>query len=174
MEIRALRQADERSNFRCGDPDLDRFLARFAAQNQFRHFVGVTYVAVDGGLILGYATVAPAHMEIAGLPAAERTRLPHYPLPVLRLARLAVDQSSQGQGIGGQLLRFVLGLALDMAAGYGCVGVLVDAKAGAEGFYRKYGFIELEALEGQSAARPQPTPMFLGIRAIRAAARASP
>ena len=169
MEIRALREADDRSQFRSGDADLDRFLERFAAQNQYRHFVGVTYVAVEDGRILAFATVAPGHLEIEGLPAAARGKLPRYPLPVLRLARLAVDRSAQGQGLGGQLLRFVLQLALRMAGDYGCTGVVVDAKAGAERFYAKYGFIGLEALEGQSSARPRPKPMFLGMRAIKAA-----
>jgi predicted N-acetyltransferase YhbS len=93
--------------------------------------------------------------------------LPHYPLPVLRLARLAVDRSAQGQGLGVQLLQFVLRLAMEMADAYGCVGVVVDAKPDAFAFYAKYGFVELEAVEGGSDARPAPTPMFLSIRAIR-------
>ncbi len=99
-----------------------------------------------------------------------RRKLPRYPLPVLRLARLAVDRSTQGQGLGLQLLRFVLRLALRMASDHGCVGVIVDAKRGAEAFYAKYGFVAVEALEGQSDSRPVPTPMFLSIRAISNAA----
>lgn len=169
MEIRALREADERSQFCSGDPDLDRFFHRFAAQNQFRHFVGVTYVALVDGRILGFATVAPGHVETEGLPAAARRKLPRYPLPVLRLARLAVDQPAQGQGLGGQLLRFVLQLAGRMAADFGCVGVIVDAKRGAVEFYAKHGFIPLEAVSGQSDARPRPTAMFLAMSAIREA-----
>ena len=171
MEIRALREADERSQFRSGDPDLDRFFHRFAAQNQFRHYVGVTYVAVDDGRILGFATVAPGHVEIEGLPAAQRGKLPRYPLPMLRLARLAVDRPAQGQGLGGQLLRFVLQLAMRMAGDFGCAGVVVDAKRGAAEFYAKHGFIPLEAVHGQSDARPRPTAMFLSMRAIREAAQ---
>lgn len=167
MEIRALRQADERASFRSGDPELDRFFARFAAQNQFRHHVGVTYVAVEEGRVLGFATVAPGHVEIDGLPEAARKKLPQYPLPVLRLARLAVDESFSGQGLGTQLLRFVLVLASRMSDDYGCIGVVVDAKPGAVAFYERYGFIPLDALEGASDERPEPTPMFLAIRAIR-------
>lgn len=169
MEIRALRETDDRSQFRSGDADLDRFLERFAARNQYKHFIGVTYVAVENGPILGFATVAPGHMNIEGLPAGARGKLPRYPLPVLRLARLAVDASVQGQGLGAELLRFVLRLAVGMAQDYGCIGVVVDAKPGADGFYAKYGFFGLEVLEGQSSARPRPKPMFLGIRAIRTA-----
>ena len=170
MEIRALRETDERSPFRSGDPDLDRFFHRFAAQNQFKHFVGVTYVAVEGGRILGFATVAPGHVEIEGLPVAARRTLPRYPLPVLRLARLAVDLQVQGQGLGGQLLRFVLQLAIRMAGDFGCAGVVVDAKRGAVEFYAKHGFIPLEVVHGQADARPRPTAMFLAMRAIRGAA----
>ena len=167
VEIRALREGDDRASFRSGDADLDRFLHQFAGQNHFRHHVGVTYVAIDEQRVLGYATVAPAHVEIDDLPLASRRKLPHYPLPVLRLARLAVDQSAQGQGLGLQLLLFTLRLALRMADEYGCVGVIVDAKPDAEAFYAKYGFLAVEAVEGQSDARPVPIAMFLSIRAIR-------
>lgn len=169
MELRALRADDDRAAFRSGDPDLDRFLHRFAGQNQFKHHLGVTYVAVDGGRVLGYATVAAGHVEIDNLPESAREKLPKYPLPVLRLARLAVDESVHGQGLGKELLRFVLDLASRMAGDYGCVGVVVDAKPDAVAFYARYGFVAVEAVEGGSDARPQPTSMFLSIRAIRAA-----
>lgn len=169
MEIRALRERDDRSTFRSGEPTLDRFFHQFAGQNQFRHHVGVTYVAVDAEHILGFATVAAAHVEVDGLPAGARKALPQYPLPVLRLARLAVDQSVQGQGLGLQLLRFVLQLAVGMSNAYGCVGIIVDAKPDAVGFYERYGFIPIDAIEGESDARPAPAPLFLSIRAIKAA-----
>jgi GNAT superfamily N-acetyltransferase len=169
MEIRARREHDDRSQFRSGDPDIDRFFQQFAGQNQFRHHLGVTYVAVEDRRVLGFATVAAAHVEIDGLPTGARKKLPRYPLPVLRLARLGVDQPAQGQGLGVQLLRFVLQLALGMADDYGCVGVVVDAKPDAVAFYAKYGFIKVDAVEGRSDARPAPTPMFLSIRAVKGA-----
>jgi predicted N-acetyltransferase YhbS len=169
MEIRALRESDDRSAFQSGEPDLDRFLRKYAGQNQFRHHIGATYVAVEGDSVAGYVTVAPGHVEIEHLPSARQKKLPRYPLPVLRLARLAVDQSVRGQGLGGQLLLFVLRLALRMAEEFGCIGVVVDAKPGAVTFYRQFGFLALEVLEGQSPARPLATPMFLSVSEIAAA-----
>ena len=169
MEIRALHEGDDRLQFRSGDVDLDRFFQKFAGQNQFKHYLGVTYVAVETGRIIGFATVAPGHVEIDGLPAAVRKKLPRYPLPVLRLARLAVDETVRGQGLGAQLLRFVLQLALRMARDVGCIGVAVDAKPDAVDFYKKYGFTSVDLAEGQSDARPSPIPMFLATRAIRMA-----
>jgi hypothetical protein len=57
-----------------------------------------------------------------------------------------------------------------MADDYGCVGV-VDATPNAVAVYAKYGFIPLDPVEGQSDARPAPTPMFLSLRAIKGALR---
>jgi GNAT superfamily N-acetyltransferase len=173
MEIRALRPSDDRSTFESGDEALDRFFRKYAGQNQFRHYLGVTYVAVDESRVLGFATVAPGQLEIEELPASARKRVPRYPLPILRLARLAVDRSAQSQGLGMQLLQYVCRLAATMADDYGCAGVVVDAKPEAVAFYAKYGFVPYETLEGQSEARPRPTTMFLAMRAIKAASGAS-
>ncbi len=82
---------------------------------------------------------------------------------------MAVDQAARGQGLGRQLLRFVFRLALQMARDYGCVGVVVDAKPDAVDFYRQYGFVSVDVVEGQSDARPAPIAMFLAIRPIQEA-----
>jgi GNAT superfamily N-acetyltransferase len=166
MEIRALRPSDDRLPFRSGDDALDRFFHQFAGQNQFRHHLGVTYVAVEQDRVLGFATLAPRHIEIEALPERTRKRLPRYPVPVLGLARLAVDEFVRSIGLGSQLLRFVLALAAKMADEVGCAGVVVDAKPAAITFYSKYGFTAFEVLEGQSDARPRPTTMWLPIQAI--------
>lgn len=167
ISIRRLEPHDDRSAFRSGNIELDRFLARYAGQNQFRHHIGTTYVAVDeGGKITGFATVAASELATAHLPETKRRRLPAYPIPVLRLARLAVDEHARGQGIAQALLRAVFALAHRMAADMGCSGVVVDAKLEAVDFYRKLGFVELQADAGQLGDRPQPLPMFLELGAI--------
>src|SRR5207249_2996662 len=111
MEIRALRPSDDRSAFTSGNEALDRFFLRYSGQNQFRNYLGVTYVAVDGARILGFVTVAPRHIDVEDLPERLRRKVPRYPMPALGLARLAVDRSAQSMGLGGELLRFVLKLA---------------------------------------------------------------
>ena len=173
MEIRALRPSDDRSAFQSGDEALDRFFHRYAGQNQFRHYLGVTYVAVDRERVLGFATVAPRHVDMEGLPERTRKKLPRYPMPALGLARLAVDQSVRSKGMGAQLLRFVLELASKMADEVGCGAVVVDAVPDAIAFYEKYGFASFEPVEGQSDARPRPTAMYLMMQDIKAAAAAA-
>ena len=160
--VRRLEPADDRSTFRSGNPDLDRFFSRYAGQNQFRHHIGTTYVAVDAhGRIAGFATVSASVISPAELAPARRKRLPAYPLPVLRLARLAVDHRATGKGVGQLLLRTALGLAARMASDVGCVGVVVDAKQEAVTFYEKLGFLPLAPLAGELGDRPVPLPMFL-------------
>ncbi|MEN9786905.1 MAG: hypothetical protein RLZZ299_2169 [Pseudomonadota bacterium] len=164
--VRVLDPADDRSDFRSGNIDLDRFFQRYAGQNQFRHHIGTTWVAVRGSSLLGFTTVSAAHLEVGVLPAELRRGLPAYPVPVLRLARLAVAQGAKGQGIGRLLLRATFALAWRMANDFGCVGVLVDAKPEALGFYATLGFQSLEHTKGALGDRPEPTPMFLELGAI--------
>jgi len=166
IAIRRLRPDDDRSRFRSGNVDLDRFFQRFAGQNQFRHHIGTTYVAVDDGGILGFATVAPSEIAAEGVPEAQRKRLPRYPLPVLRLARLATEESARGRDIGSALLQAIFTLAHTMADDLGCVGVVVDAKPDAIAFYEKLGVVTLEPRAGQLGDRPEPLPMFLELGAI--------
>ena len=164
VEIRALRRSDDRQAFRSGDEALDLYFHRYAGQNQFRHHIGATYVAIDGERILGFVTVAPSSLDAADLPSGRKT--PPYPVPILRLARLAVDASARGRGLGRALLRFAVELAERMMAELGCVGLVVDAKRGAEEFYRRYGFVPLDVLEGATEQRPEPVPMFLALGSV--------
>ena len=168
VEIRALGRDDDRSGFSCGQGDLDRFFEHYAGQNQFKLHLAVTYVAVLEARIVGFATVAPSSIERATVPSSRlRKRLPSYPLPVLRLARLGVDYRAQGLGIGKGLLRHVLVLALEQRDRFGCVGVVTDAKPDAIHFYEGLGFEALEGVrEGQLVS--EPLPMFLGIETIAA------
>lgn len=166
IEIRALRVDDSRDGFRSGDVDLDRFFHKFAGQNQFRLHIGTTYIAVRESGILGFTTVSATSITIQDLPKTVRKRLPKYPLPALRLARLAVDQSARGQGIGKQLLKAVFGIAHEMSDRTGCVAVVVDAKPAAIEFYRRYGFEAFEIISGELGDRPAPLPMILPLGSI--------
>ncbi|MBN1961587.1 MAG: GNAT family N-acetyltransferase [Deltaproteobacteria bacterium] len=166
IEVRLLRASDERSNFESGNIELDHFFRKFAGQNQFRHHIGATYVAIENVKIVGYATIAAGHIEIENLPKNKRQKLPNYPLPILRLARLAVAKEAQGSGVGRLLLRVVFEIAGNMAKTVGCIGVVVDAKDDAITFYQRYGFEPFNVIEGALESRPQTLPMFLPIGAI--------
>ena len=171
--VRRLTPQDDRSSFNSGDIDLDRFFKRYAGQNQFKHYIGTTYVVERQGAIIGFVTVSSGDITTEALPSTARKRLPDYPLPVLRIARLAVAKEAQGLGVGKLLLKAIFKLALTQRDQSGCCGVLVDAKVDAIAFYERLSFIRLESLSGELGDRPQPTPMFLSIKAIEKANNAS-
>ena len=168
VEIRPLAREDDRRGFSCGQADIDRFFEHYAGQNQFKLHLAVTYVAVVDARIAGFATVTASSLERANVPNfRQRKRLPDYPLPILRLARLGVDSRVHSLGIGKALLRHVLGLALEQRDRLGCIGVVTDAKTEAMSFYETLGFVVLEGVrEGLMAG--EPVPMFLGIEVIAA------
>lgn len=166
FDIRVLLRTDDRSGFRSGDDALDHYFRRYAGQNQFNHHVGVTYVAIEASRILGFMTVSPAEVGAASVSLLIRRQLPAYPLPALRLARLAVDEDAQGQGVGAALLRACFELSRRMRDDFGYVGIVVDAKSEAIPFYKRYGFSQLDPDSGQLGDRPAPIPLLLPINAI--------
>jgi GNAT superfamily N-acetyltransferase len=169
IEIRPLARDDERSGFSCGQPDLDRFFEHYAGQNQFKLHLAVTYVAVVEARIVGFATVVASSIERASAPNARlRKRLPAYPLPVLRVARLGVDTRARGLGIGKALLRHVLALAVEQRDRIGCIGVVTDAKPASVGFYQALGFVPIEGVR-EGRLHGEPLPMFLAIDTIASA-----
>ena len=118
---------------------------------------------------MGFATVAAGSLERRSVPAARvRRRLPSYPLPILRLARLGVDQAAQGAGVGRQLIRHVFRLALAQRDTAGCFGVVTDAKPDAVAFYATLGFVPLEGVR-EGRLHGDSTPMLLDIQSIAAA-----
>jgi GNAT superfamily N-acetyltransferase len=172
IDIRPLAKDDDRSGFSCGQPDLDRFFEHYAGQNQFKLHLAVTYVAVVEARIVGFATVAASSVERASVPSDRlRKRLPAYPIPVLRLARLGVDLRAQGLGIGKALLRQVLALAVEQRDRLGCVGIVTDSKPDAVSFYEGLGFVAIEGVR-EGLLHGEPLPMFLAIDTIVSAVEA--
>lgn len=134
-----------RDEFDCGNDDLNGFLRRYARQNEDLDLAR-TYVAVRAGSprVEGYFTLRSGEIPLEALPEAARRRLPRYPVPVVHLARLAVDRTVQGRGLGGILLAAALEKALAVSTRIGALAVEVIATDGkAVEFYRHHGFSEL-------------------------------
>jgi GNAT superfamily N-acetyltransferase len=159
IEVRLLADTDDRSKFESTHPKLTEFFRRFAGQNQFRHRIGSTYVALREGVVHGYATISSGSVAPADIKAPS---LPKYPVPVLRLARMARHREAE-QGVGKALLRKIFDIALQQALDVGCVGVLVDAKPEAVDYYAERGFTAIDPRTSD------PCRMFLPIGTIEKA-----
>ena len=165
-QIRPLQKSDNRKEFESGQADLDHFFWRYAGQNQFRHHIGVSYIATNENTIFGYIVLAVGNLEVEKFSEGQSLPL-HYPLPILRIGRLAVDYRYQGEGIGKQLLRYAFLSAIQQRDIAGCVGVVVDAKIQAIEYYKRLGFQLIdEPIEGIIRGNPPPQPMFIPIKSI--------
>jgi ribosomal protein S18 acetylase RimI-like enzyme len=134
-------KAHQRASFDCGYPVLNEYFRLYALKND-RLSIGKTFVVVDEGeAVVGYMTLASAQIEARTLPEETRAKLPRYPVPAFRIAKLAIDTRFQGAGSGSWLLRQALEKALSVSADVGLYAVIVDAiDEKAKGFYQKYGF----------------------------------
>lgn len=132
----------DRKSFDCGAADLNEYLARYARQN---HESGgaKTFVAVspmEPARVLGFYSISPGSIEFARVPANLTGKLGRYDVPIFRLGRLAVDQSAQGQGLGGDLLLAAGERALAVAAEVGGLALAIDAKdENAARWYERFG-----------------------------------
>jgi ribosomal protein S18 acetylase RimI-like enzyme len=142
VEISRLHTKHDREPFDSGVPPLDDFLRRFARQNDEKG-LSRTYVATRPGEfeVVGYMTIRVGEVACADLPPDVQRGLPRYPVPVLHVARLAVDKRARGIGLGEALLMHALERALDLSEAVGVWGVEVIAKdEAARSFYMRYGF----------------------------------
>lgn len=165
--IRRLEEFDQVEAFDCGDDPLNNYLKRHAWANQQKSSIGVTYVAIDEGAprtVLGYFTLATASVPRDAFPMKYVRGLPPYDLPLILLARLAVDRRFSGKGLGHALISEAFKIALRVADDVGCRCIITDAYRERTDWYARYGFI---ALEG--AAETGPQRMFLDIRTLRLA-----
>jgi hypothetical protein len=92
--IERLDKEHMRQGFDCGKPPLNDFVHSLVSQYEKRN-LGRTYVAFQGSdpRVLGYYTVASGAIDVGSLPAKLAKKLPRHPLPIVLLARLAVDRS---------------------------------------------------------------------------------
>lgn len=141
--IERLAETHDRRSFRCGTHQLDNYFRKHALDND-RRGLGRTYVAtqVGTGKVLGFLSLCTNSVQFETVPVAD---LPRYPIPTLLVARLAVDRSAQGVGVGSDLLLAALEIAVKVADQVGVFAVTVDAMNDeAKVFYRKkFGFSEL-------------------------------
>jgi GNAT superfamily N-acetyltransferase len=155
------RSRHDRSQFSCGKAALDDFLRQLVSQYEKRK-LGKTFVAVrpDDLRVLGYYTLASSSVSFEHVPAKAKKKLPKHPIPVALLARLAVDQSMQGKGLGKALLMDALMRVVELEKNIGIHAVEVDAiDTEAEAFYVKYGFAPLQ---------DQPRRLYLPLATIKA------
>ncbi|WP_260294974.1 GNAT family N-acetyltransferase [Sedimenticola hydrogenitrophicus] len=125
--VRKLSAADAVDGFDCGQPALNQFLQRYALVNQKANSAQ-TYVCCGAGEVVGFYSLAVGSVDPGSAPARVMQGLARHPVPVMILARLAVDNDHQGKGLGSALLKDALLRTAQAADIAGIRCLLVHAK----------------------------------------------
>jgi GNAT superfamily N-acetyltransferase len=157
--VRKLLVADRVDTFDCGQTDLNQYLQRFALSNQKSHSAQ-TYVACSGGVVAGFYSLAVGSVEPSAAAARVMKGMPQHSVPVMLLARLAVDSAHKGVGLGRALLKDALIRTARAADIAGIRALLVHAKdAEARAWYLQW---ELEP------SASDPLHLFLLMKDLKA------
>ena len=139
--VEKLRRDHPVEDFDCGREELNRYLVRYAWQNQ-QAGAAQTYVGIVGEVIVGYHTLAVGHVTLEHAPERLTKGLARHPVPVMLLGRLATDRRWRGQGIGKSLLRDAMLRTLQAAKIAGIRALAVHAKdEDARRFYEHFDFV---------------------------------
>lgn len=139
--IEKLSASHNLENFDCGESALNRFLIRYALQNQQSNSAQ-TYVACrDDSRAIGYYSLAVGAVTHEEAPERITKGLAKHPIPIMILARLAVDKMEQGKGIGRGLLKDALRRTAQAADIVGIRALVVHAKNDeVRQWYEKFDF----------------------------------
>jgi predicted N-acetyltransferase YhbS len=137
---RPLAPGDATAGFDCGAAELDEWLERHA-RNALAAGSARTFVTRRGERIAGYYALAAGSVERSAAAGRLGHGMPGHPVPVVVLARLAVDRRDQGAGVGSGLLRDAMLRTLTAAESIGVRALIVHARdQTAAGFYARHGF----------------------------------
>jgi GNAT superfamily N-acetyltransferase len=127
-------------DFSCGEPSLDEWLRKRAMANQASG-ASRTFVVVDQDQrVCGYYAMAAGAVAHHSATPSARRNMPD-PVPVMVLARLAVDTRAQGLKLGAALLQDAVNRAVAVSYNAGVRALLVHAlHERARLFYEHYGF----------------------------------
>ena len=157
--VRKLSQADSVEMFDCGQPALNQFLLRYAFVNQKANSAQ-TYVCCLRGEVVGFYSLTVGSVDPGDAPARIMKCLARHPVPVMILARLAVDRGHQGQGLGKALLKDALLRTAQAADIAGVRCLLVHAKdEAARQWYASWEF---------EASPTDPYHLFLMLKDLKA------
>ena len=139
--IEKLRRDHAVDDFDCGRAQLNKYLQRFAWQNQ-QAGASQTYMGVVADAIVGFHTLAAGQVMYDDAPQRLTKGLARHPVPLMLLARLAVDRRGQNQGIGKALLKDAMLRTLQAADIVGIRALAVHAKdEAAKRFYEHFDFV---------------------------------
>ena len=159
LRIEKLQRRHAIESFDCGSEALNRFLLRYALQNQ-QAGASQTYLSLSNEELTGYYTLVFGQVDYESAHERLKKGLARHPVPIMLLARLAVATQWQGKGLGAGLLKDAMMRTLQAAEIAGIRAFVVHAKDDqAKAFYERFDFL---------ASPSDPYHLFRLIKDVRA------
>ena len=142
LRIEKLARHHHVDDFDCGTEPLNLFLKRYAFSNQLAN-ASQSYVGLSDSTVVGFHTLVVGEISCGEAPDRMRKGLARHPVPVMVLARLAVDTRWKGKGLGAGLLKDAMLRTINASEIAGIRAIVVDAKNDdARRFYQYFGFLD--------------------------------
>lgn len=125
-------------------------LKDYLSSMSYKHTVDgcfITYLLEDDNEVLGYISFSNTVIDSDCEEAKELLNVSKgmkYPIPTLKITRLAIVENFQGQGLGKLLIAFAEIKAFIQQESTGCKALVVDSKNAAIDFYKNANFIPIE------------------------------
>ncbi|HZM53968.1 MAG TPA: GNAT family N-acetyltransferase [Acidimicrobiales bacterium] len=155
MRVERLGDHHEVGNFSCGVKDLDDWLSVHALDNQRRDLSRTFLLLDDADRVVGYYALTMGGVRKEALPTRYGRGLPKFDIGMVLLARFAIADERQGQGLGRDLLIEAIERAADAGTHVAARFIAVDPiDEAARAFYAKFGFRLVEGdVEGRMYLR---------------------
>jgi GNAT superfamily N-acetyltransferase len=143
LRLERLHAGHDVSDFACGVSELDSWLHRHALTAQLMDSAR-TFVVAREAKVVAYVSLTMGSVQRADAPAGLVRGLPGYPVGMVLIARLAVENSEQRAGLGTRLLADALRMAVLAGESVAARLIVVDAiNERAATFYRHHGFTDV-------------------------------
>lgn len=155
MRVERLGDHHEVGNFSRGVKDLDDWLSVHALDNQRRDLSRTFLLLDDADRVVGYYALTMGGVRKEALPTRYGRGLPKFDIGMVLLARFAIADERQGQGLGRDLLIEAIERAADAGTHVAARFIAVDPiDEAARAFYAKFGFRLVEGdVEGRMYLR---------------------
>jgi GNAT superfamily N-acetyltransferase len=155
VRVERLGDHHEVGNFSCGVKDLDDWLSVHALDNQRRDLSRTFLLLDDADHVAGYYALTMGGVRKESLPTRYGRGLPKFDIGMVLLARFAIAEERQGQGLGRDLLIEAIERAADAGTHVAARFIAVDPiDEAARAFYSKFGFRLVEGdVEGRMYLR---------------------
>ncbi len=165
--FKSIDKSTDTSQFFCSENDLNEYIRKYALANHINRVSTCILVMVETSLV-GFFCWSSSAVDKASIAPQDAKGLPRYPLPALKIGRLAVDHNYTGKGIGGFILKHIIEKAIEYSTKdeYPAFSfLLVDAKSEkSKQWYIRYGF---------KSFSDKPESLYIPIKTLLRAVRSS-